>query len=226
MLTFDSSIADWRSACDLVGWRKLAKVLNEEWGMTVTDADWRDILEPPGGRTIRNLCEVISRGGLIECIPERGLLGCRSADGRVLRVLRRILLQLGEPRGKIGANALVGPLLSKYGAHFLSPCLRIAPGALPALKPVGRFRKGLVVALSCLLLIAMCCYLSASLAPGLPLLSLGTWSLISGSLAFLLLWIPDPLFRGSVILPGIVTLGDLAECLARGSKVKMQGEDS
>jgi hypothetical protein len=31
----------------------------------------------------------------------------------------------------------------------------------------------------------------------------------------LLLWIPHPAFRGSLVLPGIETVGDLAVCLAK-----------
>jgi hypothetical protein len=32
LLTFDSSIADWRSACDLLGWRGLGQALTRNGG--------------------------------------------------------------------------------------------------------------------------------------------------------------------------------------------------
>ena len=32
ILTFDSTIADWRSAGDLLGWHRLGQALNEDWG--------------------------------------------------------------------------------------------------------------------------------------------------------------------------------------------------
>jgi hypothetical protein len=71
VLTFDSSIADWRFACDLVGWRGLARALNEEWGMSLSLREWREILEPHDKRTLRILCETISRKPVIETLPHR-----------------------------------------------------------------------------------------------------------------------------------------------------------
>lgn len=57
---------------------------------------------------------------------------------------------------------------------------------------------------------------------GLALLKspLGAWSLCLALLIMLLLWIPHPVFRASLVLPGINTLGELAACLAK----RMSGE--
>jgi len=208
LLTLDSSIADWRLACDLVGWRGLGRALNDEWGMSLSLAQWREVLEPPDKRTIRTLCHTISREAQIESLPQRGLLGCSSADGRAFHAVRAVLVRLEMPRAEIRTTTPITPLLSKYGWRFLSPCLRFAPGALPALKHVGRFRRALLFALGVLMVAGI----------GLALLKspLAALSLIFALTTMLLLWIPHPLFRGSLVLPGVSTLGDLAACLARG----------
>jgi len=52
-LTFASSIADWRSACDLLGWRCLGQALNEKWALNLSVAEWRILVEPAGQRTLR-----------------------------------------------------------------------------------------------------------------------------------------------------------------------------
>jgi len=42
--------------------------------MSLSMAEWRVLLEPPGQRTLRTLCEAISRHAEIESLPEKGLL--------------------------------------------------------------------------------------------------------------------------------------------------------
>lgn len=212
VLTFESSIADWRLACDLVGWRGLGRALNDEWGMSLSLDEWREVLEPPDKKTLRTLCHTISRAAEIESLPERGFFGCASPDGRALRAVRAVLIRLGMPREEIRSSTPIMPLLSRYGWRFLSPCLRIAPGALPALKHVGRFHRALLISFGVLMV--------SGVVLGLFKSPLAAWSMVLGLVALLVLWIPHPLFRGSLVLPGVATLGDLAACLGRG----MNGE--
>lgn len=207
VLTMHSTIADWRNACDLVGWRGLGRALNDEWGMALNTRRWREILEPPDKRTLRTLCETISQEALIESFPAIGFLGCRSSSGRAMRAIRAVLVGLGVPRHEIRSTTAVASLMTRYGWRFLVPCLRIAPGALPALKHVGKFHRMLLIAIGALLL------------AGIPLelfnSPLGAWSLILALTIMILLWIPHPLFRGSLILPGVANLADLATHLGR-----------
>jgi hypothetical protein len=207
VLTFDSSIADWRLACDLVGWRGLGRALNDEWGMSLGLAEWREVWEPPKERTLRTLCHTISREAEIEGLPDRGLMGCGSPDGRALRAVRAVLIRLGMPREEIRSATPITPLMSRYGWRFLSPCLRLAPGALPALKHVGRFHRTLLFAFGVLII--------ASIGLAVFRSPVTAWSLILALVVLVLLWIPHPLFRGSLVLPGVATLGDLAACLGK-----------
>jgi hypothetical protein len=212
VLTFDSSIANWRFACDLVGWRGLGRALNDEWGMSLSLAEWREILEPPDKRTLLTLCHTISRQAEIESVPQRGLLGCASAVGRALLAIRATLLRLGMRREEIRVATPVTPLVSRYGWRLLSPCLRFAPGALPALKHVGRFHRALLIAFGVLII--------ASTGLALFKSPFAALSLILALIVLLLLWIPHPMFRASLVLPGVATLGDLAACLGK----RMNGE--
>jgi hypothetical protein len=210
VLTFDSSIADWRSACDLVCWRGLGRALNDEWRMSLSLAEWREVLEPADQKTLRTLCHTISREAEIESLPERGLLGCGSPDGRALRAVRAVLIRLGMARDEIRSTTPITPLLSRYGWRFLLPCLRIAPGALPALKHVGRFHRVLLISFGVLLVAGVVLELFKS--------PLAAWSMLLGLVSLLLLWIPHPLFRGFLVLPVVVTLRDLAVCLGKSMK--------
>lgn len=214
VLTFDSSIDDWRFACDLLGWRALGRALNEEWGMSLGAPEWRALLEPSRQRTLRGLCEAISCHAQIETFPEVGLLGCLSPDGRALRALRVELLRLGVSRNEIRRTTLVSPLLSRFGPGFLTSCSRLAPGVLPTVQLVGRVHRWLSAA-AVLLFLATWALLIIFLPLGIVAAGLFV-------LCRLLIAIPHPVFQSSLVLPGIDTLGELATCLAKG----MDGEQA
>jgi hypothetical protein len=208
VLTFDSSIADWRFACDLVDWTSLGRALNKEWGISLSMDEWREVLEPPDKRTLRTLCDRISREAEIERLPRCGLLGCTSPEGRALRALRALLLQLGTPREEIRPSTLLTPLLTRYRWRLLSPCVRLAPGALPAMKHVGTMHRILWATMALLLIAGAVLAAFGS--------RLGAWGLCLGLLMFVAQWIPLPIFQGSLVLPGVATLGDLAACISKG----------
>jgi hypothetical protein len=111
------------------------------------------------------------------------------------------------PQEEIRSATPITPLMSRYGWRFLSPCLRLAPGALPALKHVGRFHRTLLVVFGVLII--------ASIGLAVFRSPVAAWSLIMALIVLVLLWIPHPLFRGSLVLPGVATLGDLAVCLGK-----------
>jgi hypothetical protein len=123
-----------------------------------------------------------------------------------------VLIRLGMPREEIQLTTPVTPLMSRYGWRFLSPCVRFAPGALPALKHVGGFHRALLIAFGLLMI--------ATIGLALFKSPVAAWSLILALIALLLLWIPHPWCRGSLVLPGVATLGDLAACLGK----RMNGE--
>jgi hypothetical protein len=55
-----STVADWRHACDLVGWRKLGRALNTHWGINATEAEWQAVLKPARQRTLLDVCRFLA----------------------------------------------------------------------------------------------------------------------------------------------------------------------
>src|SRR3954469_8662854 len=43
-LSHDSTIAEWRGACDLLPWTKVAEWMNENWRVAVPMEQWHDLL--------------------------------------------------------------------------------------------------------------------------------------------------------------------------------------
>lgn len=60
-LTLETTIAQWRTACDLMGWRQLATSLNEFWQTEISLERWKIALEPAEKRRLRDVCELLAR---------------------------------------------------------------------------------------------------------------------------------------------------------------------
>ena len=60
VLTPETTVAEWRDACDLVGWRKLGLACNQEWGIEVSKNEWREILEPADRKRLSDVCRLIA----------------------------------------------------------------------------------------------------------------------------------------------------------------------
>lgn len=59
-LTLETTIAQWRTACDLMGWRQLATSLNEYWQTDIPLERWKSVLEPAEKRQLRDVCELLA----------------------------------------------------------------------------------------------------------------------------------------------------------------------
>ena len=43
-LDFESTVSEWRDACDLLGWRRIMRSLNQEFGLDYSDDEWQAVL--------------------------------------------------------------------------------------------------------------------------------------------------------------------------------------
>ena len=60
VLSFDTTVAEWRDACDLLGWRELGLAYNQIWGIACRDHEWHAVLEPPRFRRLAEVCQLIA----------------------------------------------------------------------------------------------------------------------------------------------------------------------
>lgn len=130
-LTFESSIAEWRSACDLVDWRSLGRALNEEFGLDFPDDPWRAALEPARKRTLRGVCELIASGALRPSIEPVEILGATCLPAGVFLAIRSLLSQAGADVKSIAPSTPLHEYTRLYPGVFLGPVSRLAPNALP-----------------------------------------------------------------------------------------------
>jgi len=205
ILTFDTTVAEWRDACDLLEWQTIADALNQVWGIKAEWNEWEAVLEPADQRTLRDVCGLISKYAQIQDLPDHAPLGGRCGAARAFLAIREILVSLGVPRAELQPSTLLAPYLDRFKEPLIYACMNLSPGKLPAIV----FRGGIHDA----------CQLTGSFAL-LVTVTMGWYSdLIQITsfwlfiLAFGISYLPHPLFRGHMEIPGLITLKDLAERL-------------
>lgn len=134
-LTFATTIAEWQSACDLIGgWRTLGRILNGMWDLDQPDEAWRSVLKPAGQRTLRDLCEFIASGAVRPTIEPLKILGAECLPAGAFLAIRSLLREAGVDTDPIAPSTPYGEYARRHLGVFLGPISRLAPGALPAVK--------------------------------------------------------------------------------------------
>jgi hypothetical protein len=149
LLTFDSTIDEWREACDLLGWRRLAKAMNDWFKTGFSDEQWKAVLEPAKKQKLRCVCELMAtKAKRIEIKP----FGNRCVNAGIFLTIRSLLKRAGVEE-EIKPSTQIAPFSRNYPEKFLGDIAKMEPGALPLVKlhkpfydySIGAFLLGLVI---------------------------------------------------------------------------------
>jgi hypothetical protein len=149
LLTFDSTIDEWRQACDLLGWRKVAKAMNDWFKTDFSDEQWKAVLEPAKKKTLRGVCELLAtKVRRMEIKP----FGNRCVNAGIFLTIRSYLKRAGA-KEQIKPSTPIAPFSRNYLGEFFDGIAKLEPGALPLVKihtpfyncSVGAFLLGLVI---------------------------------------------------------------------------------
>jgi hypothetical protein len=197
VLSFDTTVAEWRDACDLLGWRELGRAYNQWWGISCADDEWRTVLEPARERRLADVCQLIAGRAVSPRIRPARLLGNTCASAGAFLTIRSLLHEAGAPPGDIAPSKPLAPYTRQFAAVFLGPVSRLAPGTLPAVRvrtPVyDAAVSGLLVGLVCLVVGA---------CSGAHLITVGGVVLLA--LCHALSW-----YAAKCLLPASVEFGEL-----------------
>jgi hypothetical protein len=133
-LTFETTVADWRSACDLLDWRPLGRALDSEWSLGRPDAVWRSVLEPAKERTLRDVCEFVASGAMRPSIEPMSILGVTCLPAGVFLAIRSLLNKAGADVNSVAPSTPLDEYTRRHLGVFLGPISRLAPNALPAVR--------------------------------------------------------------------------------------------
>jgi hypothetical protein len=212
VLSLETTVADWREACDLVGWRKLGRAHNQVWGINCSDAEWRAALEPADQKRLADVCRLIAAHAVRPVIRPSRLLGSHCGPAGAFLTIRSLLHQAGAAANEIAPSTPLAEYARRYTAVFLGPVARLAPGSLPPIRlrtPVYNAAFcGLLVAILCLL-VGQCSGLYSLAIAGL-LLSVSSYALLSYAARYML--------GASVKFGELRTFRDLALVVANGKR--------
>lgn len=133
-LTFDSTITDWRHACDLVGWRRLAKGLNTHWKTNIGIEQWKLVLVPPNKRKLRDVCQLLAENSTTEVVSVPTIHGRPCAPAGVYFAVRELLARQGADVSNLRPSTPLALYTRRYGDTIAGPISQLAPGALPPIE--------------------------------------------------------------------------------------------
>ncbi len=133
-LTMETTVSEWRSACDLLSTRELGHALNRIWDLSGTDAEWRDVLESESTQRLTDVCRFIASRVTRPRIRPSRLLGGDCTPAGVFLTIRALLHGAGDSARNIAPSTLLADYTRRYSDVFLGPVSRLAPGALPPVR--------------------------------------------------------------------------------------------
>jgi len=127
-LSFNSTIDEWRSARDLIPWKPLSAFLNKEFNISPTAEEWKAVLVPPSKRTLKDVCELISKCATYQDIKPIKLLGQECLSSAVFLTLKKYLENRQVDVSNLRPSTLVVPYLENHFSEMIEQVNIIANG--------------------------------------------------------------------------------------------------
>src|SRR5579871_4381115 len=150
----DTTVAQWREACDLLEWRELGRAENEFWGIKCSDAQWRRVLTPENKSRLADVCQFIAARARRPMIRPAAFFGSRCVSAGAFLTIRSLLADAGAQAKDIAPSTDLAPYTRRYHDVFLNSISRLAPGALPLVRIRPTPNHNVVLAL---MLLGMIC---------------------------------------------------------------------
>ncbi len=207
VISYDMTVAEWRSACNLFQWRPLGRALDAEFGTSFPDEEWKRVLTPPKRRTLRDVCDLIAWQAVVPVVKPMKVSGKPCLSAGAFFAVRNLLRRAGADTSSIRPSTPLAQYLRDWAGAVLSELTKIAPGSLPPVK-IGKpfYERSFLLVLVGMLSTAFFSWLQW---PLFVLVALGLW--LAGHLG---------LFVGARIRPrrasfgALGTFGDLARAIA------------
>lgn len=213
-LSHDSTIAEWRHACDLLPWAKVAEALNAVWSVTIPMSRWRDVMEPAKKRRLGGVCELLAQYVKLPRVRPATVLGCCAPAGAFLTI-RSYLNDAGADVTDVAPSTPLGEYTRRYAKVFLGPVSQLAPGALPLVKVRTPVYDSFVTGMTAALLGFIVAWLCASIT--IAEVSAIVFAICYIGVCTLGQWV----LPASVDFPGLKTFRDMSNAIAAGGRTEV-----
>lgn len=126
-----STVDEWRDASDLLTWDKLAKVYNVEYRIEIPLETWKTVFVPGDQRTVKDVCDLMSKHAQIEVIKPIKILGQVCLSSAIFKSIKKNLNQKGIDTSNISPSSKIEPVLKKHFGEFLGHINKNFTGVLP-----------------------------------------------------------------------------------------------
>ena len=133
-LNFETTVIEWRVACDLVGWRKLGHAINQRWGLSHNDEEWFSVFEPEEERTLWDICKFIAKDVVPPQLSAVKILGRDCLEAGIFRQIQGLLKEAGANVSNLTPSTCLDEYARHYFDVFVGPISRLAPNAIPLVK--------------------------------------------------------------------------------------------
>jgi len=129
-LSFETTIKNWRTTCDLLEPYKLAKVDHEYFDLTTDIAELEDILNNENKNTLKEYCEYIAQNAKRETITLRGSLGGKCMEAGILKKINENLKKRVAKIKELKPSDDFPLLFKKYSSEIVEVVSKLAPGTI------------------------------------------------------------------------------------------------
>jgi len=207
-LSISSSVSDLLN-CSMATWRELARMLNSQFKVNISQEEWRCALKPHGKRTLRDVCNLLARHVSLPQISRLKALGANCPTGAAFLALRDEINATGLDAKRIRPSTPLNQWLRLHSENIISATVRLLPGKLPKI----RWTVHPAYKLSAwTFLIGLIVVLASSSVNFPPLLVFA--AVFACGLGFISFVITSHLPPAEVRMEKIVTFGDLARLIA------------
>lgn len=116
----DMSIRDWRIANDLIPWKKLYKILNQEFRVNISEEEWKQVFEPAKEKRLFEVCQLIAKYAETEIVEPVRLFGADCLSAAIFLNLKKKLKERGVDVSELRPSSKLSPYLEKHISHLLT----------------------------------------------------------------------------------------------------------
>lgn len=211
ILSFDTTVSDWRAVCDLQGWQQLGEALNKFFSTTFSKDEWRAVMKPEKQKTLRDICVLVASRASLPKVGELKVFGKPCKTASAFFALRSYLRLAGLDVAQLRPSTKLDSCLRLHTQAVIEVIAKLAPGKMPLMKTkfnLGHRLSGWACLVGLLTLVTG------------GILERQEWT-VTGCLvlafAFIAITVFSNLSPAVVRLEGLETFGDLSRLIAAGN---------
>ncbi|AEV33462.1 hypothetical protein Oweho_2492 [Owenweeksia hongkongensis DSM 17368] len=113
-ITGEMTVREWRSANDLLGWKKLSEFLNQEFRVQISQEEWQNVLEPARTRKLSEVCRLLTEYAEKDTYEPKTLFGKPCIKAGVFLTIKKNLKDKGVDVSELRPSSSLTAYMDNY----------------------------------------------------------------------------------------------------------------